>query len=232
MTSRLPTVLTRGRALIDRNPPMLVWVVLIVSVVVTLMVVHVIAALRDVQTWTFFLDHDRSYGEFFEYIQVGWSILLLGLIAYRIRRRHPLAWVPLFALMLADNFWILHERIGAWLLQPGMPPGFAEPLFGALYLAALVPVFLAARKEPMGWMRTLHRRLGVCFVLLLAFGVGVDTVHVAVRGDSLLDPLLGFVEDGGELATTSAILLSCLSAWYRAPGPGEAVSSASADSRL
>ena len=61
------------------------------------------------------LDVDRGYAEFFQYMKLLWTGLLLTCLCLRTRRWGYLAWALLFAYLLVDDSFSLHENLGKML---------------------------------------------------------------------------------------------------------------------
>ena len=61
------------------------------------------------------LDVDRGYAEFFQYLKLLWTGLLLTGLCLRTRRWGYLAWALLFLYLLADDSFSLHENFGRTL---------------------------------------------------------------------------------------------------------------------
>jgi hypothetical protein len=162
------------------------------------------------------LDVDRGYAEFFQYMKLLWTVLLLGLLSLRTRRWGYLAWALLFAYLLVDDSFSLHENIGRLLasrLSLGDAFGLRAIDLGELLVSAMAGGVVAVG---IGWaywrggaeFRRSSRHLLVLLLAIVFFGVVVDMVHIAIGPEGWLDNALVILEDGGELVVTSFI------AWY------------------
>jgi hypothetical protein len=162
------------------------------------------------------LDVDRGYAEFFQYMKLLWTVLLLALLSLRTRRRGYLAWALLFAYLLVDDSFSLHENIGKLLAgRLALPDAFGLRGidFGELLVTAMAGAVVAVG---LGWaylrggeeLRRSSRHMMVLLLAIVFFGVVVDMVHIASRPVGWLDNALVILEDGGELVVTSFI------AWY------------------
>ena len=162
------------------------------------------------------LDVDRGYAEFFQYLKLLWTCLLLTGLALRSRRWGYLAWVGLFGYLLVDDSFTLHENIGVVLADRLALPdamGLRSIDFGELLVSAAAGVVLAAG---IGWaylrgsdeLRRSSRHLLLLLLALVFFGVVVDMVHIAVAATGWVDNAFVILEDGGELVVTSFIT------WY------------------
>ena len=172
---------------------------------------------------------DRSYAELFEYIKMIWSLVVLGLVAFAARSFAPIAWAPFLALLLLDNGWTLHERVGSIAAERlGLSHDGGELAFVAVaYSLAALPVLVAAIRVPDS--RALHRRLAIAVAALLAFGVGGDLLHaVAIAfGGEPMQRTAAIVEDGGELVAFSLVLLACATSLVAARRRSQQVTQAS-----
>lgn len=174
-----------------------------------------------IHTFTPFLDpagysieQERGYAEIFQYIKFFWTILLLGMLAFTKREWNFGVWMLFFVYLLGDDASQFHERGGevitaAMQYQPMW--GLRAQDFGELSMSLIVlGVFsIIGIKAYLG--ANANTRLAVKgYAALLAtlafFGVVVDMLHVIAGGDAF--PLLGVLEDGGEMLTLSLIT------WY------------------
>jgi hypothetical protein len=179
------------------------------------------------------LDMDRGYAELFQYIKEYWIILLLLVLgALRRSMTYP-ALAAVFAVLLVDDCFHLHETHGFRLarllpadLPGGVPPGAIGELLVlaalGLPIVALVAVsYFRADARDRRFMATIVG-LGA---LLVFFGVGVDLAASLVHG-TRAEPVLNTVEDGGEMVVMSVIVWTVFQttvadwARRRAPTPG------------
>ncbi len=162
------------------------------------------------------LDTDRGYAEFFQYMKLLWACLLLTFLTFRTKRRGYLVWVLVFAYLLVDDLFSLHENLGRMLADGlAMQDAFRMRAvdFGELLQMSAAGAVLAVA---IGWaylrggshFRRSSRHLLVLMVAVVLFGVVLDMVHVAIGATGRLDDALVILEDGGELVVTSFI------AWY------------------
>ncbi|CAN5130511.1 hypothetical protein BH23CHL9_BH23CHL9_11050 [soil metagenome] len=95
---------------------------------------------------------ERGFGETFQYIKEGWIVLMLVILAVRMRGPLYACWAAFFCLLLADDLFIVRERIGMGIgLELDLGPlfGLRQQDIGELIVigvfAALlvVPVILA-----------------------------------------------------------------------------------------
>lgn len=160
------------------------------------------------------IEQERGYAEIFQYIKYFWTILLLGALAFTRRKWNYAVWMLLFLYLLGDDASQFHERGGEFFTATmGYQAqwGLRAQDFGELSMSVIVLVlfsifsiktYLLADTDT----KNAVKGYGVLLALLAFFGVGVDMLHVVAGGDSF--PLLGVLEDGGEMLSVSLIT------WY------------------
>lgn len=169
--------------------------------------IHLEAVVRGSGNVLLYLDADRSYGEFFQYLKFVWLLLLVALYAVEQRTWQIAMWLPAFAYFLADDSLQLHETWGGRLVEILRIDGvlglraqdLGEHLVSGLAgLALLLPLVLAYvhSDERTRWI---HRGFLVLVGLLLFFGVVLDSIHVVVIDEPRTGDWMGFIEDGGEM---------------------------------
>ena len=159
------------------------------------------------------LERDRGHAEYFQYVKLYWLVILFAVLALRERALVHGAWAAVFAYLLADDAFSIHETYGARVtdaLGLGAPLGLnatdlgelvVTGAAGGLLLLLVGSTYLAADDRAL-------RRSRVVLALLAGlafFGVVVDMVHSAVRETALAHPL-GTLEDAGEMLVVSVIL--------------------------
>ncbi len=166
----------------------------------------------------FGLSKDRGFAEIFNYLQATvCAALLFGAFVASGQRVHA-AWALVFAFVVMDDAFSIHERIGFYLgttfvlpTLPGLRPRDTGELVawgaaGAFLLPVLVWGFRNSSPEAVGFGGV----FALTFALLVFFGVSVDMLHVAFGtawpGANLLFMV---VEDGGEML---AVALTCAAA--------------------
>jgi hypothetical protein len=163
----------------------------------------------------FDLATEGGYGEQFFQTLTGWCALLLVLIAVRTREWVWLAWASFVLYLLADDYLTLHERMGVWIAEHA-PAGLVSDHTGeALWLLGvglvmLVAVAIAYRFSSADTRRTMLI-VAALFALLALFGVGVDIIHSLVDELPFSDALFIALEDGGEIAVMSLIVVHLVS---------------------
>jgi hypothetical protein len=205
---------TRGRVAYlpyDRTAVVLLAMLLAIDTALILGdILHRHAVLADER---FSVSRERGFGEMFEYTKLAVTAAVLAWSATRLRSWAIFFWAALFAYLLIDNAFAVHELmgevIGGRLPLPRVgnvrPADFGELVFlgavgavAALGIAAILR-WACLRARRLTWM------LGAGLLALAGFGVGVDLVHRLVSG-TWLEPTAAVVEDGGELIVTSALL--------------------------
>ena len=164
------------------------------------------------------LSRDRGFAEIFNYLQATvCAALLFGAFVASGQRVHA-AWALVFAFVVMDDAFSIHERIGLYLRTtfvlptlPGLHPQDTGELVvwgaaGAFLLPVLVWGFRNSSPEAVGFGGV----FALTFTLLVFFGVIVDMLHAAFgtawRGTHFLFIV---VEDGGEML---AVALACAAA--------------------
>ncbi len=159
---------------------------------------------------------EGSYGEWFGYVKLLFVVTSLWGLYRRIRGLAYLSWYAVFIVVLVDDAFALHERLGRRLaaaagLQLGLGnPGVqwrAEEAGQLAAWAAVTVLFIAVLA--MGHYRsgeTVRYHSRRLFLLLLLMGtcaVAMDVVHILSSG--YLRMFAAVAEEGGELATISAV---------------------------
>lgn len=171
---------------------------------------------------------DRSYAELFQYLKEIWLVLLLVVTAWRSGMKGYLAWALVFVYMLLDDALMVHEKLGAAVAQSmsmhgvmGLrPQDMGELLVTCSFgLLLLIPLSVCMWRSPPAFYRaSLHLMLLV--LCIASFGVAVDMVHVMVGKQTILYPILGMLEDGGEMIVMTFVVAY---AWLLVTGSGQPV---------
>ena len=134
------------------------------------------------------LSKHRAYAEFFSYLKI--SLILYFLLSIALIRGRPiyLAFVPIFAFVLAEDVWQIHDFF--------FHPAYAFKLVVGIPLVA-VAVAAAVRS------RQADRRNGLLLLAAVAiitlFGLLEAITRIVGRGDFRgADVLLYVIEDGGQ----------------------------------
>lgn len=161
------------------------------------------------------LGNEGSYSEVFQYAKTWGLVFVLCTLWLRTRDQVYCAWTLLFAYVVCDDAFQIHERGGKLIAAYfAYAPAFGLQAkdfgeltvwaaFGVAFLTAITATYLnssaAARKASLG--------IGQLFGLLAFFGAVVDMAHSAVAG-RILKAAIGVLEDGGEMLAMSLIC------WY------------------
>jgi hypothetical protein len=163
----------------------------------------------------FSLRRDKGYPEFFQYLKELWIALLFVRQTLRTSDPRYLVWSALFAYMLADDYLMLHENIGAAAANSlGIVErwGLRGQDFGELGFYLVVGgTFCVLLVLAYGTGSVHFRRNSVAlFALLLLFAlfaVAGDLLHIILPFPAL-DRVFDVLEDGSEMIVMSLIL------WY------------------
>jgi len=163
----------------------------------------------------FRLDVDGSLPEIAQYIKFLVIAGFMVHLARRTRLRWYLVWALSFAFLMLDDALMIHERVSerlspslAGVLPTGADPqavgelGYFAVVGGVIALVAIVGI--VSSPGPF-------RRMSIDVIMLLALGalfaVGVDVFHGLLTLDYVGNSLFAVVEDGGEMAAVSLIVI-------------------------
>ncbi len=163
----------------------------------------------------FSLRRDKGYPEFFQYLKELWIALLFVRLAWQNLEVRYLAWAALFGYMLADDYLMLHENIGAaaanslgfmdrWGLRA---QDFGELGFYLLVGGTFCVLLLIAYRSGSRTFRRNSIALFVLLILFACFAVAGDLLHIVLPFPAL-DRIFDILEDGSEMIVMSLIL------WY------------------
>lgn len=183
---------------------------------VVIVVLHLTLKLFGILAGDHFdLGVDRSYGEMLMYLKLGWITMLAVQLA---RRRRSALFAALafgsLVLLLEDAF-IVHERIGwhlnPWVLEtiPALEGvGILSVQIGELLWLAVIGLVVGiafvvtfVRADPRDRRDALS--IVVFFAAVAFLAVVVDTVHSLFAFGSVGDLVFTVIEDGGELIVLS-----------------------------
>ncbi|MDT0691485.1 hypothetical protein RM549_16955 [Salegentibacter sp. F188] len=162
----------------------------------------------------FSLKEDMGYAEIYGYFKWLGIVILLISLSKNLDNRRYLSWGLLFAYLLCDDAFSIHEKLGYHIST------FLEITFlglnqqdsGELVFFAVIGTIIT------GWLlynyimggkifRKFSIHLFLLFAVLIFFGVCVDITGTLLRPYPGIYPLVGIIEDGGELVTASFILV-------------------------
>jgi hypothetical protein len=139
----------------------------------------------------FRLGLERGFGELYFVILTVWAVGLLVLLAVRERSGVLAAWAVAFCVLFVDDWFTVHERLGADIGRR----------IGTVYHVGELLLHLRSR----GTARAASAVLVGLALGLFVCGVVVDFLHGTVTG-AALDPYVTVVEDGGEIIVMCAVV--------------------------
>lgn len=170
--------------------------------------------------WLLQADHGRP--ELFAYLMLGWTVIVLMLLARRWRASLLLGWAALVAFILLDDFLRLHERVGWWAwhrLSPDCQQRIHEQSLEIIVLAgfaAVLGIFIfAAHRRAEGQTRLLSTKLLIWVIAIGFFAFGVDLFSTRTSG--LAYHVFTVLEDGGELVAISFLAATVIGTWLAEP---------------
>lgn len=172
-------------------------------------------------SFVFDLGADRSYGELLMYIKLAWIAMLLALVARRRRSRVLAAVAIASVVLLVEDAFLLHERVG-WALEDPIANAFpalrghgilaiqaGELMWLAVVGTSILVMFVVAYRRGSPEDRRAALSIALFFGVLAVFAVGVDTIHSFFPLGSTGDLVLTLLEDGGEVvALTPPVALA------------------------
>ncbi len=218
-----------GETLMRSHRALVITAVAFVSVDLLLILMHVIHTLTDVGSVAWSIEIDGGYGELWQYLKILLVIAFLLLLAVRAEttdRPLSLTWLLAFAWLLVDDALQIHENLALALAGLSVPD--PEQQYGLLAviemlimlfsgLVILVALYLSSRRATrvaLAWSLALIGGLA----LFASFAIGVDLIHSLVRS-RWLHPLLGLIEESGEMFSLSIIVLVLLRWQAQRPAP-------------
>lgn len=165
---------------------------------------------------------ERGFGETFQYIKAGWVVLMLAILAVRMRGLLYACWAVFFGLLLADDLFIVRERIGKGIgLEHDLGPLFGlrpqdigELIVIGVFAALLVVPVLLAQILAGADARAFGRSMVLLVVAFIAFGGVLDIIHAAVVSHPSWANVLGTIEEGGEMIVLSLIVRFVFQTWH------------------
>ncbi|QDV34323.1 hypothetical protein ElP_22080 [Tautonia plasticadhaerens] len=163
------------------------------------------------------LTREKGTGEYFQYLKYLWCCWMLLTVFSRRREASDVAWAGLMAYLLLDDYKGMHEKTGRLIVERvGFEPwlGLRGQEFGELSYVLLVGsvialVLVASYRYSGRRARADFAVLGALMFGMLVAAVGVDTLHILVLKDRILEPVLGMLEDGGEMIILSLMTVYC-----------------------
>jgi hypothetical protein len=143
-----------------------------------------------IQDNRFSIEADQSFAEIYQYLKWFWVSTEFALLSIMKRSLSYISWAFVFVYLLCDDALSLHENIGTLIakhLTFSPPLGLRLQDFGELAVTITAGIILL-------------------LLALTFFGVFVDMAHIAIHLGSKVNIILGFIEDGGEMLTASAMV--------------------------
>lgn len=154
---------------------------------------------------------ERAVPEVIGYVFTAWAAGLALYLAFVHRQAVLAAWSAVFAVLLADDYLMLHERMGKVVFVTfGIPHPYSQPFgelgwLGGVGLVLVTAVALGHRFATPGW-RAASRVLVVLLGLLVLCGVVIDAVHAFVPNVKPWNVIFIVLEDGGELLLLAVVV--------------------------
>jgi hypothetical protein len=169
------------------------------------------------------ISQDGGFAEIFQYCKMAGLVLLLSALAVQQKTRLYAAWAVLFAGVLIDDAFQLHEQIGFFLANTASVSSPTRLLravdigeaigFAAMGICLLGLVIFSHRRSYHPKARATSQGLGLLLGLLVICGVGFDLMHSLFESASSMGSFYGalanlftVLEDGGEMVVLSAML--------------------------
>jgi hypothetical protein len=157
-----------------------------------------------------------GYAESFQYLKAAFIAGCFFLLAKRHRQPLFYCWAAVFAYILIDDSLEIHEALGFKLsdfvtrnFEIGLGGTAGElVVFGLFGLLLFVPLGWYFYKERNKDLKIVSQDLLILFGGILFFGMGVDVLHDFAETGTVINGLLGLLEDGGEMVILTLIL------WY------------------
>lgn len=213
-----PSRTQRARAALGLDDPRLLGLLLLLSATTALYVAMHLGHRFLGVPWhpAFDLGTERGYGEVFFQTLTGWSIVLFVIAAVRRRARVLVVCAAFAAYLLADDYFMIHERIGTWFalnvlyvgrLSTDLGEALWMLMIGILVIVSIAVAYRFSRRE----VRRLTVTIGAIYAALVFFGVVVDAIHSPFIDMPIIDPILIALEDGGEIGVMSVLVVFLLS---------------------
>ncbi|MGW2095982.1 hypothetical protein [Promicromonospora sukumoe] len=159
----------------------------------------------------FRFEKERGIPAVVGFVYTAWAAGLAAYLAVAHRQAVLAGWSALFAVLLADDFFMLHERM-AKVISAGIdvPHPYGQPVGEIVWLAFTGTALLAAvaigyRFATPEW-RAASRVLLVLLALLVLCGVGLDAVHGFTTNEGPWHVVMSSLEDGGEVLLLGVVV--------------------------
>jgi hypothetical protein len=178
---------------------------LIVAVTLGLGLLYVTHSFLGVPDWRGFrFGRERAVPEVVGYVFTAWAAGLALYLAVAQRQAVMIGWSAVFAMLLADDYLMLHERMAKVVFVTfGIPHPWGQPLgeigwIGGVGLVLLTVIAIGHKFASPQW-RAASRVLIVLLALLVLCGVVIDGFNAFVPNVKPWNVLFIVLEDGGEL---------------------------------
>ncbi len=159
----------------------------------------------------FKFEKERGIPAVVGFVFTAWAAGLAGYLAVAHRQAVLAGWSALFTVLLADDFFMLHERMSKVISAAvDVPHPYGQPVGEVVWLAFTGSVLLAAigvgyRFATPEW-RAASRVLLVLLALLVLCGVGIDAVHGLTTNQGPWHVVMSSLEDGGEVLLLGVVV--------------------------
>ncbi len=212
------------RIYVATHKPLLRWVLAVDFLLIFISVMMGVLLMVDIiSKWPnhYNIGRDASVSEHFNFAKWAAIISVFGYAYYKRRLLIFACLAVVFALILADDYFQLHEQAGRFsrsIYGEDLRIAVALAEIGfwiALALTCLAILALAWRKTSNACRREL-RPLAALFAGVVICGAGVDFIHYFTEKKSWTAGVLMIIEDGGEMIFISLMLAYAIGAF----GPG------------
>lgn len=189
------------------------WLVLLIAADLAFILLHVISVETSLlRGRPFSLEADNGLPEAYQYVKQFWVALCMAALFRRTRAAVYSGWALVFAFLLIDDAFQLHENVGKWLSVrfafPAVfglrPDDLGELLFAAMVGAVTMLLIGFGFWRGDSHARSVSRDMAILVVALAVVGVGFDIVHVIAYFEARpLAQFLLILEDGGEMIVVS-----------------------------
>ncbi|MFE5670681.1 hypothetical protein ACFQ58_03630 [Agromyces sp. NPDC056523] len=233
-----PGRLARWRSMLGLDDPYLRGLLILLWATTTAYVVaHLSHSLIGAPWHPYFhLGTERGYAELFFQMLTGWTAAMLVVAGVRRRSPAPLVFAAFSLYLLADDYFRVHEQVGTafgiWfdrevVYLQGLATHLGEALFLLGVGAVVITTFVVTYRTAGAAARRMARILAALYAALAIFGFAVDVVHAPFIDEPIIDPIFIAIEDGGEIAVASLIVVHALAlAFGPLARPDEPVSDA------
>ncbi|WP_285101880.1 hypothetical protein [Promicromonospora sp. MEB111] len=185
---------------------------MLVTVALGLNVIFLSHSFLGIPEWPGFrFAMERSVPEVVGYVFTAWAAGLALYLAVAHRQAVLAAWGAVFAVLLADDYLMLHERMAKVVsANVTVPYPYGQPVGEIVWLAFVGGVLLTAVTVSYRWAapewRASSRVLTALLALLVVCGVGIDAVHGFTTNRGVWHVLLSSLEDGGEVLLLAVVV--------------------------